>query len=218
MYQPIIPPANGTDGPGTKGWSSSTTPATAKGVRHNGALVIQIIKASTPDSALEISLLGRPEYGWRIRSADYDAYVLAEYTTFWHHKPSFCYGAAGWTKGPLTDTSGNSDAQTKVPGTTDPDLGITSAGDGGCEATSVSDPVIDGNVTTVTITYCNNKTATIVTTLNANGTQTIVTTDTTGKVTTVITANPEGTAKKGGDESGLKSRTGRLSWQQLIKP
>jgi Neisseria PilC beta-propeller domain len=218
MYQPIIPPANGTDGPGTKGWSNSTTPATAKGVRHNGALVIQIIKASTPQDAIEISLDGRPEYGWRVKSAFYDAYVLAEYTTFWHHKPDFCYGDAGWKKGPLTDTSSNSSEISKATGSTDPNLGITSTDASNCEATNISQPLVTGNVSTVTITYCDNKTATIVTTINPNGTKTIVTTDTTGKVTTEIIANPDGTAKKGGDESGLTNRTGRLSWQQLIKP
>jgi len=40
MYQPVIPSANGVDGPSVNGYTGSTTAATATGVRHNGALVV----------------------------------------------------------------------------------------------------------------------------------------------------------------------------------
>jgi Neisseria PilC beta-propeller domain len=213
MYQPIIPPANGTNGPGTKGWSNATTPATATGVRHNGALVIQIIKSDTPNSAVEIGVPGRPEYGWRVKSDLYSTYVLAEYTTFWHHPSGKCYGDAGWTKAPVADTSSSS-LQTKAAGSTDPKLGDLSGTSGTECATSVT--TIVGNVTTVTAT-CSGITTTVVTTLNADGSKTIVT-NTNGVITVQIVPNTDGAVKTGGDERGVQARTGRLSWQELIKP
>lgn len=96
MYQPVIPPSNGTDGAGTAGWSGSTTPATATGVRHNGALTTQIIRATTPQTAIEENVAGRPEYGYRVKSANFADYVLAEYTLFWHFGP--CYHATPTTQ------------------------------------------------------------------------------------------------------------------------
>jgi hypothetical protein len=225
MYQPIIPPANGTDGPGVKGWGS-TTPATATGVRHNGALIIQIIKDTTPNSAIEQSVPNRPEYGWRVKSANYSTYVLAEYTTFWHHPNSKCYGDVGWTKAPGTDTS-SSTFLGRAPGSTDPHIGnlgaagtvvtTTTGGTATLAVASVS-TTTTGNVTTTIITYNDGSRATIVTTTNTDATKTVVTTDRTGASTTQTIANTRGTAIGGGDERGLQARTGRLSWQELIRP
>jgi Neisseria PilC beta-propeller domain len=213
MYQPINPPVNGTNGPGTKGWSSATTPATATGVRHNGALVIQVIKSDTPNSAIEMNVAGRPEYGWRVKSNLYSTYVLVEYTTFWHHPSGLCYGDAGWTKSPVADNSSSSPIA-KAVGSTDPKLGDLS---GSAGTTCTTAPIVTvGNVTTVTYS-CGSVTTTIVTTVNADGSKTIVTTIN-GVSTTKIIPNTEGTVKTGGDERGLQSRTGRLSWQELIKP
>lgn len=213
MYQPIDPPVNGVNGPGTKGWSGTTTPATATGARHNGALVIQIIKSTTPNSAIEMNVAGRPEYGWRVKSDSYGTYVLAEYTTFWHHPSNKCYGDVGWTKTPVADNSSSS-LLPKAAGSTDPKLGDLN-GTIGAECTT---PVttVTGNVTTITAS-CSGVDTTIVTTINADGTKTIVTTKN-GVSTTQIVANPEGAVKTGGDERGVQARTGRLSWQQLLKP
>ena len=58
MYQSVIPPASTVNGPGTN--------STTSGVRHNGALVIQLIKANTPASEIEMAVPGHPEYGWRV--------------------------------------------------------------------------------------------------------------------------------------------------------
>ena len=221
MYQPVIPPTNGVDGPGTLGYSSSTTPATATGARHNGALVIQIIKASTPNSAIEQNVAGRPEYGWRVKSASYATHVLAEYTTFWHHPNGKCYGDAGWTKAPPTDVSASS-AVTPAAGSTDPKLGDLS-GSGGGTVTSVT-RVVAGAVTTTTITYSTGKTATIKRTANPDGTVTIVTRDadcvTAGAACTGVTetvAASGGSVLTGGDERGSQARTGRISWRELIR-
>lgn len=153
MYQPVNPPANGTDGPGTKGWSTSTTGATATGVRHGGALVVQVIKASTPFSVMEESVPGRPEYGWRVKSAEFENYVLVEWTTFWHHPNGKCYSATGWTFAPPTDSS-SSNPSTPAAGSTDPKLGAFGASQGSVsEVTTTSGTaVLTITATSVTIT------------------------------------------------------------------
>ncbi|MFZ5523461.1 MAG: pilus assembly protein [Pseudomonadota bacterium] len=224
MYQPIIPPANGVDGPGTLGYNAGTTPATATGVRHGGALVIQIISASTPNSAIEMSLPGRPEYGWRVKSAFYSTYVLAEYTTFWHDKlGGQCYGDAGWTKlgHPDNRICGTADTATErkcatelsAASGTDPKIGTF----GAAATISSVTTVVVGNVTTITINYTDGTHATIVRTANADGSVTIVTTDADGNVTTEIVANSSGNITSGGDERGMQTRTGRVSWHELIR-
>lgn len=223
MFRPIIPPANGVEGPGTAGWSASTTPATATGARHNGALTVQLISASTPNSAIEQNVAGFPEYGWRVKSAHYATYVLMEYVFFWHtpHPVTHisntgpCYGDAGWTKQPALDPT-SSALSAKAAGSTDPHIGDLSAGSGGT-ATSTTTTTV-GNVTTTLIAYNNGTTASIVRTTNADGTVTIVTTDAASNITTDIVAAVTGSIKRGGDERGLQARTGRISWRELIKP
>lgn len=217
MYQPVIPPGNGTDGPGTAGWSSSTSPSTATGARHNGALVVQIIKDTTPNSAIEQNVAGRPEYGWRVKSSLFSTYVLAEYATYWHHPNGKCYNSTGWTKTPGAD-DGSSTPSAKAPGSTDPKIGDLSAGVGtGVSIVSVT-TTVDGAVTTTIIAYSNGTQASIVRTANRDGTVTIVTTDSQGNVTTQTIANSDGSLTSGGDERGLQARTGRVSWRELVKP
>jgi hypothetical protein len=225
MFRPIVPPANGVNGPGAQGWTGSTTPATATGARHNGALTIQVIKANTPNASIEQNVSGRPEYGWRVKSADYAKYVLVEYVTFWHtpdlrtSPPSQntgpCYGDTGWTKAPAQDPS-SSAAATKAAGSTDPKIGDLSAGGNGTVTSTVT--TVAGNVTTTVITYSNGSTARIVRTANSDGSVTIVTTDAAGVVTTQIVAATGGSVKSGGDERGLQAKTGRISWHELVSP
>jgi len=215
MYQPVIPPANGVDGPGLSGYSG-TTPATATGVRHNGALVVQIISDTTPNSALEMSVPGRPEYGWRVKSADYGNYVLTEYTTFWHHPNDKCYGDSGWTKTPGADT-GSSTLQSKEPGSTDPKIGSLGAMSEGTTTTTVTNE--DGSTTTTTV----------VVVLNADGTYTTTTTVTTttvgGDSTSSTSTTSTNTIEIGGavDSSGAigggvttpLEALGRVNWREL---
>ena len=67
------------------------------GERFNGALTIQIIKASTPASALEVNHNGSDvRYGWRVKIPEFRNYVIAEYTAFWHHPNGACYGQVRW--------------------------------------------------------------------------------------------------------------------------
>ncbi len=217
MYQPVIPPANGVDGPGTNGWNASTTPTTATGARHNGALTFQVIKSTTPNTAIEENVPGRPEYGWRVKSAEYNTYVYAEYTTFWHHPNGKCYGVAGWTKSPPQDES-SSAPETPNAGATDPKIGDLSGGGG--TVVSVTRTVV-GNVTTTTITYSGGGVATITRTANADGSVTFVTraagcADASCETVQVI-ASTAGAVMTGGDERGLQARTGRVSWHELIR-
>ena len=219
MYQPVNPPAAGVEGPGTAGWNATTTPATATGVRHNGALVIQLIRANTPDSAIEMSVANRPEFGWRLKSANYAQYFLTEYTTFWHASTP-CYSQAGWKRVPAPDNA--TSAGSAPAGTTDPkigDLGVGGIGGITDDSTvaSVSTSVV-GNVTTTTIIYLDGKKATIKSTSNADGTVTIVVTDKTGAETTTKIANKEGSLIAGGNERGLQAKTGRISWRELVAP
>lgn len=215
MYTPIVPPTNGIDGPGVPGYSATTTPATATGARHNGALVVQIIAATTPNSAIEQNVNGRPEYGWRVKASEFANYVIAEYTTFWHHPNGLCYGDVGWTKAPGPD-AGSSIGSAKAAGSTDPKIGDLGAGAGAVVSTVTT---VVGNVTTTVITFANTLTATITRTANiADGSVTIVSVDTQLNTTTEIVANTAGSVRSGGDERGLQARTGRISWRELVAP
>lgn len=219
LYQPVIPPANGVDGPGIKGWSASTVSINSIGVRHGGSLTIQIIKDTTPNSALELNdSLGRPEYGWRVKSADHAAYVLVEYTVYWHHPDNGCYGDAGWTKTPAAD-NGSSTSTTAAAGSTDPKLGDLS-GTSGASVTNVS-RTVTGNVTTTVITYSTGAQATITRTLSTDvdghTTITTVTCDADGNCVTDVVHEDSAASNivNGGDERGTRAHTGRVSWHEL---
>ncbi len=240
MYQPVIPPATVTSsGNGVKGWNSGTTQLTATGVRHNGAATLQIIRADTPNSAIEQSVPGRPEYGWRVKAGLYSTYVIASYSMFHHTKHlGLCYGDenvtftlygvtytnVSWSKTPVRDTRtcGLSDTSTtkrcavdrSASAGPDPKIGNL----GGASAITSTVTVISGNVTTTTITYGTSGFATVVRTVRDDGSISIVSTDILGGVTTQIIANKSGAVKSGGDERGLQARTGRISWRELVAP
>lgn len=240
MYQPVNPPATVTaSGNGTKGYSSSTTELTATGVRHNGALTIQIIRADTPNSAIEQSVPNRSEYGWRVKSSLFSTYVIAEYSIFHHTKHlGLCYGDenvtftlygvtysnVSWSKTPardtrtcgLTDSSTTKKCAADLSANAGPDPKIGNLG-GGSDVTNTQ-TVIVGDVTTTTITYASGAKATIVRTVRNDGSIEIVSTDVFGDKTTQIIANKSGAVKSGGDERGLQAKTGRISWRELVAP
>ena len=201
MYQPVNPPLTVTAaGNGTSlGYSGTTTALTATGVRHNGALTIQVIRAATPQSALELSIPNHPEYGWRVKSANYATYVLAEYTTFWHHPNGKCYGTAGWTKLAPQDPASSAASGTPATGSSDPKIGGFLASSGGA-VTPTPPPTLGTTTNTTTNVATGTTTTTSVTTVkNADGTYTSTTNVTvapivqnTGTTTTSVT-NPNGT-------------------------
>jgi type IV pilus assembly protein PilY1 len=87
---------------------------------RNGALTFQIIRATTPASALQLNVGGRQDLGWRLNptAANMTAYWLGEYTVFWHES-GICYGDSSWTQTPDTVNSPPTRA-TQPPGTDDP--------------------------------------------------------------------------------------------------
>jgi Neisseria PilC beta-propeller domain len=218
MYQPVNPPNGVTaDGNGTLGYSASTTAITATGVRHNGALVIQIIKAATPNSAIEMSVPNRPEYGWRVKSAEVKNWVLAEYTTFWHEKVNGkCYGQAGWTKAPVVDTRicGTSDtATTKKCGSV---LASTTGDDPHIGGLGSVVTYTQGNVTTTTTRMPDGSIKIDTVTTNPNGTTTTTTRTITQGVDTGGGINNRGEVDPGG-EKGIPPNKGRINWRELLQ-
>jgi type IV pilus assembly protein PilY1 len=206
LFQPVMPPVNGVDGPGVNG--------TTTGARHNGALVIQIIKDTTPASALELNVAGRPEYGWRVKAADFETYVLTEYATYWHHPNGICYGVSGWSKSPPLDLTPSDPSVYRVPaaGSADPALGSFRSTS---NVVSVITTTV-GLVTTTVTTYANSTRQTVTKTKNNDGTVTIVTVNPDGSTTTVTFADSKGDMVSGGDERGSQAKTGRLSWSELL--
>ena len=93
------------------------------GEYRNGALVFQLVKENTPDSAVQLSDPGGdPRYGYRLKDdAASQSYRLAEWSAFWHHQNKLCMGDAGWTQTPQLDTD-PSGAKGKMPaaGSEDP--------------------------------------------------------------------------------------------------
>jgi hypothetical protein len=242
MYQPVIPPVSvkssatisSTDtGNGTLGYNPNDKNNTkATGVRHNGALTFQIIKDNTPASALELVVKDQPEYGWTVKKANFKDYVLAEYNIYWHYGKGYdehCYGTSGWKKNPAKDqrVCGTKDnvktticakPQSASDGT-DPMIGSLGTASGGVAGAPVVTAITNG--TRTTITYSDGYVLTIdKTTDPQTGITTTHTWDnrTGGINTTTTTVNPDGANKSGGDERGLQSRTGRVSWRELVQP
>jgi type IV pilus assembly protein PilY1 len=237
MYKPINPPLTVTaGGNGTAGYNSSTTSLTATGVRHNGALVVQVIRADTPNTAIEMTIPSHPEYGWQVKAAYYTTYVLVEYVTFWHRKLDACfnsygnyingcgcYGESHWTKTPPQDLSGS-------------DLSSTQLSNGLQTAALATDPKVGSftgtgavaGTTTTTVTNADGSTTTtvVVVTVSASGgttTTTTVTNSNGGSTTTVLGDDID----VGGavDSSGIiggglttpLEALGRVNWRELFR-
>jgi hypothetical protein len=207
FYQAVLPPANGNTGPGV----NSTTGVNA--VRHNGALVIQLIRANTTPSQIELQVAGHPEYGWRVTAAAYNTQVLAEWTTFWHYTGNkFCYGQAGWTNSPPVLPPSNTASSTPAPGSADPTGGTF--GSAGTIA-SVTTTVV-GNTTTTVTTYTSGNQVSVITTTNSNGTITVTTIAADGTSTTNTYSNPAGTVVGGANETSNQVSTSAVSWNELL--
>ena len=218
------------------------------GERFDGALAIQLIKADTPASALEFNHNGsggltdaaRAKYGWRVKQSLFTTYVIAEYTSFWHHPNGKCYGQTGWVPDPPEDFVSNTSAVTPATGSADPKDGTFSGG-GGIISTVTT---VNGNTTTTVITYTGGLTYTRVDVKNADGTTTVTQTLTDGSTTTTTIPTTAGgiggaggisAAESGGSHFGdagsdscnghacspmeiqAREKVGRLSWRELIK-
>lgn len=215
LFYPVIPPATNTaTGQGTVNYAAANP-----GVRHNGALTIQIVKADIPSTSIELNVTARPEFGWRVIKADFETYVLAEYVTYWHHPLGKCYGALGWTKLAAPDLSASDPSvwQTPAVGSDDPSTGTFRSTSAIISVATTVTTVSGLTVTTTVTTYSNSTTKTVAKTANADGTTTIVTTYPDGTTTTETVASTTGSVKTGGDEKGSQAKTGRVSWSELLR-
>ncbi|MDZ4730046.1 MAG: PilC/PilY family type IV pilus protein [Xanthomonadales bacterium] len=189
------------------------------GERYNGALTFQLIKTTTPGSALE---LNGPDvrYGWRVKTGLFKQYVLAEYTAFWHHPNGECYDESGWIPDPPEDFDGGGTSEEGAPGSADPRGGTFG---NGLAIVNQSTTVSNGGLTTtVVITYNDGTTHTRTETENDDGSTTVHQIFRDGTEETVTLSDG-----RGGDsgyidpntgspiEGGLEEE-GRQSWRDII--
>ncbi len=123
-------------GPGTTG---AIVTSDGHSLHRNGSLSIQLIKASTPDEAIEMaSAKGDPLFGYRVKVDKRHDFLLVEWTVFWHNKETSCYGTATWHKDPPPEPPGDpGKAVAPKPGALDPPWGDLG------EVTNVSVNVVD---------------------------------------------------------------------------
>ena len=72
------------------------------GERNDGALTIQIIRADTPDSAIELNVpaavviagksVPAESFGYRVQQPLINKYVISEHAVYWHHPTNPCLG------------------------------------------------------------------------------------------------------------------------------
>lgn len=190
------------------------------GERFNGALAIQIIKSDTPASALELNYAaGGAKYGWRVKQANFTTYVLAEYTSYWHHPTDICYGETGWVADAAEDLVSDATAKTPATGSADPQDGIFSGG----MAIVSTNTTVSGNTTTTVTTYSDGLTYTKVEVVNGSS---ITTTQTYRDGTTEVTTTNSGVSASASftdtnsgspEEETTTGKTGRQSWRELFQ-
>lgn len=76
------------------------------GERHDATLTVQIIRANTPNTDVQMNVPGHPEYGFRVIDSMILYDVLAEYILYWHHPNGVCMGDSTST---WTDTNNSGD-------------------------------------------------------------------------------------------------------------
>jgi len=192
------------------------------GERFNGALAFQIIKPGTPASALELNG-PNVKYGWRVKLAEFKNYVLAEYTTFWHHPNKACYGDLDWVADPPEDFSDPGKVTDPVPGSADPTGGIWGFGLAIIHTDTVTSE--DGLTVTTTYTYNDDSTHVRSETTNDDGSITVHQVFRDGSEETV-TYYPN---SRGGEPGYMDPNTGspieeiilrpvgRQSWRDLVE-
>lgn len=140
-FQPVTPPPRKLAGQAHSG-NGNGTKATSSGVRHNGALTIQIVDDKVKDTDIQMVIPGSPEYGWQVKPSLMSQLVIAEYTFFWHNNDIGCYGESRWHKNPPTDEEGGGGGK----GGKDKDKGGKGGGGGGGGNPTVGDPNVQGGV------------------------------------------------------------------------
>ncbi|TMH04899.1 MAG: hypothetical protein E6H67_09830 [Betaproteobacteria bacterium] len=213
----LIPTQTGCVHADTGGFTDNTAFGPYGNLWMNGALTIEIINDTTPDSAIRLaSTSGDKSFGYRLKSDPVSqTFQLAQYTIFWHHPNGKCYGAAGWGMTQAIaypDTAGSASATSKAPGSSDPTDG-TFSGDGGTVTGGGTGGTggSGSNSTTTTITLDDGTTITETITHNADGTITVTMCSTGG--CTTFSLRPTTAGKEKDDRPW-----GRVSWKELIRP
>lgn len=194
-----------------------------QGERHNGALVVQLIKSNTPASALQLVVAGKPQYGWRVKSSEYRKHMLALWTFFWHHPNGKCYGGSGWLKNPPQDPAGTKPGK-PPPGTDDPRDGHfnavgNNAGGLVCGGDLKSKTLTFNKETLTTTevrTYSSGCTVTVVTVRDGSGMVTVKTTVKVGTQTETTTVSYE-EVNWTPNHVRTEATIGRISWRELIR-
>jgi len=197
-------------------------------LNHNGALNFQVVKDTTPDSAIQLAdAAGDPKYGYRVKNgADRTNYLLGEWTTFWHHPNGLCLGDPGWVKNPPQDPTAFAGTPTApVAGSGDPPYDVL-----GTKVSSVVTTVPDagtgGSTRTTVTTYSSGAQIIVVEVLNNKGKVLSV---------TVTSIPPPAVGGASGSGSGpallsssatvtgfqqarLSGRAGRVTWHEVFTP
>ncbi|GAB6067342.1 hypothetical protein JCM13664_06600 [Methylothermus subterraneus] len=192
------------------------------GERFDGALTFQIIKANTPPEAIELNHSGGDvRYGWRVKQSEFTKWVLAEYTTFWHHPNGKCYGDPDWQPDPPQDPVSDAKSETPAPGSADPKDGIFSGGSAVISETTTT----SGNTTTTVVTYANGTSYTKIEKVESDGSVWVKQILPDGSVNDfVCVANCNGDSSGSAigptaapyEQQGVSAETRRQSWRELL--
>lgn len=180
----------------------------------NGALTFQIVKATTPDSAVELNMPGDPSMGYRLKKdATSQGYQLAQYTTFWHHPNKICYGQSGWVPNPPQDFSAPSLPSAAAPGADDPKDGDFGAIGGVSSGGGTGTGGVAGPSSTVTYTFADGSSVTQTTVRNPDGSVTVTRVYSYGGTESFVIP-----PSSGGKQADTRAKTGRVSWREMIRP
>ncbi len=185
---------------------------------RNGALTLQVLKDSTPASAIRLNVANRPEKGYVVTDAKW---LLREYTVYWHSENDLCNTDPGWTASPGPDVKVVAPI-TATP-SMDPGNGNNTRVIAITTSTSSTPPTGFSTVSSAT-SY------TSTTTIYSNKTQIVTVTarDGSGNIlgTTSQTSNVTG-GGGGGDAGGLGNSqtdpnpntkiTGRVNWTERFR-
>jgi hypothetical protein len=212
----LVPTQTGCVHANTGGFTDSTSYGPYGNLWMNGALTIQIIKDTTPDSAIRLeSTSGDPKFGYRLKSdATSQANQLAQYTIFWHHPNGKCYGDAGWgTTAAIAypDKAGLPSALTPAPGSDDPADGSFTNTGGGTTSGGTQGGTPSGTGTQITLPDGTVVTQYVVVNKDGSTTVTIVGPD----GTTTVETLPPG---KGPIQGDARIRSGRQAWKPVVRP
>ena len=196
---------------------------------NNGAITVQLIKADTPASAVELNVAGDPKRGWRVKASNFTNYLLAQYTLFWHYGD--CYDDSTWTPTPPPITPRPSHGgPARAAGSADP---TTNASGGSAPATSTTTEYTKdalknllASTSTTKLSSTGKTTKVETTTRNADGTVTTTTTTyaysadgetVTSTLTTTTTLDPRGVVIRGLNELRGNPQIGRVSWREFFR-